>query len=80
MACTVDLGVLFLESMLILVTHVLFCTHAVEPVQICYTCIVLLLSSFTPQYTSSGPNADLFTKSIMDVIWQPGNLRRTPSS
>ena len=32
------------------------------------TCIVLL---FTPQCTSGGPSADLFTKSIMDVICQP---------
>ena len=43
------------------VTHVLFCclhlsTHTVDPVQICYTCIVLL---FTPQYTYSGPSSDL---------------------
>ena len=43
------------------VTHVLFCclhlsAHTVDPVQICYTCIVLL---FTPQYTYSGPSSDL---------------------
>ena len=43
------------------VTHVLFCclhlsTHTVDPVQICYTCIVLL---FTSQYTCSGPCSDL---------------------
>ena len=43
------------------VTHVLFCclhlsAHTVDPVEICYTCIVLL---FTPQYTYSGPSSDL---------------------
>ena len=43
------------------VTHVLFCclplsAHTVDPVEICYTCIVLLL---TPQYTYSGPSSDL---------------------
>ena len=43
------------------VTHILFCclhlsTCAVDPVQICYTYIVLL---FTPQYTYSGPSTDL---------------------
>ena len=61
MVCMVDLGVLFLQSLLTLVTHVLFCclhlsTCAVDPVQICYTYIVLL---FTPQYTYSGPSTDL---------------------
>ena len=73
MVCMADLDVLFVESLLALVAQVLFCclhlnTHAVAPVQICYTCFVLLLSSFTPHYTSSGHSADLFIKSIMDVI------------
>ena len=44
-ACMADFAVLFLESLLILFTHVLFCclhlcVHAVDQVQICYTCIV----------------------------------------
>ena len=43
--------------------------------KIYYTCIVLLLSSFTtPHYMSRGPSADLFTKSVMGVIWQHGKL------
>ena len=36
--------------------------------------IILLLTSFTPHYTSSGSSADLFTKSIMVVIWQAGKF------
>ena len=41
MACMFDVGVLFLESLLTLVTYVLFCcldltTHPVDPVQIFY--------------------------------------------
>ena len=56
-------ALLFWESLLLLVTHVLFCclhisTHTVDPVQICYTCIVLL---FTPWCTYGGPSSDLFT-------------------
>ena len=34
-------------------------THPVDPVQICYTCIVMLLELFIPQYTSSGYSSDL---------------------
>ena len=64
LVCMDDLGILFLESLFTLVTHVLFCclhlsSHTVGPVQICCPCIVLLLVSFTPHYTSSGPSADL---------------------
>ena len=53
--CMVDFVILFVESFLVLVTHVLFCYS----------------SCFMPQCTSSGSGADLLTKSIMDVICQP---------
>ena len=36
--------------------------------------MLLLLSCFTPQQTFSGLSENLFTKSITDVIWQPGKL------
>ena len=76
MACIVDFTILILESLLILVTPVLFCclhlsARAVDPAQICY---ILNLTCFIPQYTSTGPSTDKFTKSIMDVIWQSGKL------
>ena len=48
MACMIDFAALFLESLPILVPHALFCSlhlsaHVVDPVQIGYTCIVMLL-------------------------------------
>ena len=51
MAYMIDFAVLFLESLLTLVTHVLFCylylsAHVVDLVQICYPCIVMLLWLF----------------------------------
>ena len=49
-----------------------FAVLILESVAYCsYTCIVLL---FTPHCSCSGPSSDLFTKSIMDVIWQPAKF------
>ena len=58
MACMVNFSVSFLGSMLILVTHILFCclhlsVRAVDPGQICYPCIVMLFNCFSLQWTSS---------------------------
>ena len=60
------------------VTHVLFCclplsAHTVDPVQICYTCIVLL---FTPQYTYSGPSTDLLHM-YCSAIYTPVHIQWT---
>ena len=69
MVCMVDLDVL--ESLLTLV----FCclhlsTHAVDTVQLCYTCIVLLLSSFTLHYTTSGHSAVQINHGCHLAGWQ----------
>ena len=50
----INFAILFLQSFLILVTHLLLC----------------YLSCFTPQCISSGLNADKLTKLTMYAIWQ----------